>query len=263
MGSTSSPTSGSVTRSSVLRGGSIFARTWGAPGAPTVLCWHGAGGSSLDFAPLASDLVERLDLRVVAIDAPGHAQSALRSTEEFAPSALATLATDILDELGVEQGIFVGFSWGGSVGCWLAANHPHRTRALALVEGGHFDFADLPDFPTDVDIENLVAEAERVASNDPEGFGSHTPEAAGAMVYGLCREPATATYPGLAAGEIPILFLAARQAESFALERLSRLVPHAQIVELATPSHDLLREAPSDVARELGNWLADLPPARG
>jgi pimeloyl-ACP methyl ester carboxylesterase len=176
---------------------------------------------------------------------------------------LATLATEVLDELGVEECIFVGFSWGGSVGCWLAANHPHRTRALALVEGGHFDFADLPDFPADLTIGDLTAEAERVARGDPEGFGSHTPAVAGAMIHGLCREPATATYSRLAAGKIPILFVAAEQAEPAALERLSRLVPQTEIAQLATASHDVLRDAPGDVARKIGNWLADLALASG
>jgi pimeloyl-ACP methyl ester carboxylesterase len=238
-------------------------RTWGASDAPTVLCWHGAGGSSLDFEPAASELVERLELRVVAIDAPGHGQSASRPAEWFAPSTLATVATEVLDELGVEQCIFVGFSWGGSVGCWFAANHPDRTRALGLVEGGHFDFADLPDFPKDPTIEELTAEAERVAIDDPERFGSRTPAVVGAMVYGLSREPATVTYPRLAAGGIPILFVAAEQVEPAPLQRLRRLVPQTEIAQLATSSHDVLREAPGDVARELGDWLGDLPPAPG
>lgn len=134
---------------------------------------------------------------------------------------------------------------------------------MALVEGGHFDFADLPDFPADLTLESLVSEAERVAADDSEGFGSHTPAVAGAMVYGLCREPATATYSRLATAAVPTLFVAARQVDPAPLERLTRLVPQTEIVRLATPSHDLLREAPHDVAREIGDWLASLPPASG
>jgi pimeloyl-ACP methyl ester carboxylesterase len=81
------------------------------------------------------------------------------------------------------------------------------------------------------------------------------------MVYGLCREPATASYARLAASGTPLLFLGARTDEPLAeLERLSRLVPQSKIVQLETAGHDLLRDAPSEVARATGDWLADLPP---
>jgi pimeloyl-ACP methyl ester carboxylesterase len=238
---------------------SIFARTWGAPDAPTVLCWHGAGGSSLDFAPVATELAERLDVRVVAIDAPGHSQSATRPAEAFSPSALAKLATQILDELAVKKAVFLGFSWGASVGCWLCAPHPERTLALALVEGGHFDFSDLPDFRTDRSLRAFISEAEAVANSEGAAFGSHAPAVAGAMVYGLCREPATDTYSRLAASGTPVLFVGAPQAEpSLPVQRLSRLVPQTQIIRLPSPRHELLQDAPRDVAREVGDWLVKL-----
>jgi pimeloyl-ACP methyl ester carboxylesterase len=249
----------------VVCGGSIFVRTWGAPDAPVVLCWHGAGGSSLDFAPVGVELAQHLALRVVAIDAPGHGQSARRSSEAFDPSALATLATEILDELGVERTVFLGFSWGASVGCWLAAQHPDRTCALALVDGGHLDFADLPSFRTDRTLDELVSEAEAAVSAEGAAFGAYSPETAGAMVCGLCREPATATYPRIAASKIPVLFIGAQLGEpvdsgvsSAAVQRLSDRVPQTKIARLRSPSHELLRDAPSDVAREVGDWLAGL-----
>ena len=132
----------------MLCGRSVFARAWGSPGAPTtLLCWNGAGGSSADFAEIARQLVDRLDSRVVAIDAPGHAKSVARPADAFRPSALAKLATEVLDELNVEQTVFLGFSWGATIGCWLAARHPERTLALVLIEGGHMDFADVCRFP--------------------------------------------------------------------------------------------------------------------
>jgi pimeloyl-ACP methyl ester carboxylesterase len=248
--------------SSSLSRGSIVARTWGAPDAPTVLCWHGAGGSSLDFEPVAVDLAERHGLHVVAIDGPGHAQSALRPAEAFSPSALAALAVELLDELAVERTVFLGFSWGASVGCRLAAQHPDRVLALALVEGGHLDFADVPGFRTDRTLDELVSEAEADASRDGSPFDNYSPATAAAMVYGLCQEPVTTTYERLAASGVPVLFVAAQQdgqLSSFALERLSRLVPQTRIVRLQSASHDVLQAAPDDVAREVGAWLAELP----
>ncbi len=244
----------------MLCGGSIFAQSWGAPDGLTVLCWHGAGGSSADYALIAPELADRLGARVVAIDAPGHSQSSARSAGEFRPSALASLAADILDELEAARGVFLGFSWGATVGCWFAALNPERTLALVLVEGGHLDFADLPGFRTDRALDEFVAEAEAVAMSEGTDFGSHTPAIAGAMVHGLCNEPAAACYTRLAASGAPVLFLGAGADEASAEpERLSRLVPQSEIVRLDTSSHELLRDAPSAVAREAGDWLAELP----
>jgi pimeloyl-ACP methyl ester carboxylesterase len=241
----------------ILCGGSIVARSWGAPTDPTVLCWHGAGGSSADYSRVGPELAERLGARVVAIDGPGHGQSSARSADAFRPSALASLAAEILEELEVARTVFVGFSWGATVGCRFAALNPERTLALVLVEGGHFGFADLPGFRTDRSLDEFVAEAEAVALSEGADFGSYTPATAGAMVHGLCAEPATASYERLAASGTPILFLGARTDEpSAGLERLSRLVPQTKIVQLDTSSHELLRDTPGEVAGEIDAWLA-------
>lgn len=241
----------------MLCGDSIFARSWGTPSRSTVLCWHGAGGSSADYAQIALELVDRLGVRVVAIDAPGHSQSLSRAADAFRPSALAGLAVEILDELDVARAVFIGFSWGATVGCWLGALHPGRTLALVLVEGGHLDFADVPGFRADRTPDEFVAEAEAVASSEGAGFGSHTPEVAGAMVYGLCSEPATATYERLAAARTPTLFVGARaDGPSGGVERLSRLVLQSEIIQLVSAGHELLRDAPSEIASEVGKWLA-------
>jgi pimeloyl-ACP methyl ester carboxylesterase len=243
----------------LLCGDSIFAREWGTRDSQAVFCWHGAGGSADDFEPIAPKLVERLGVRVIAIDAPGHARSASRPAHAFRLSALAKLTTEILDELGVERFVFLGFSWGATVGCWVAVMHPERTLGLALVEGGHIDFADIPGFDAGRSLDRLISDAEAFAATQGEAFGSHTPEAAGAMIHGLCQEPGTATFPRLAAAGVPVLFVGARQDEPAAeVERLAHLVPQAEVVELTSPGHDLLRDAPADVARVVGDWLAKL-----
>jgi pimeloyl-ACP methyl ester carboxylesterase len=239
----------------------IFARSWGESTGSTVLCWHGAGGSSADYAEIGPELADRLDARVVAIDAPGHGQSAARAADAFRPSALSGLVTEIVDELDAACTAFLGFSWGATVGCWFAALNPERVRALVLVEGGHFDFADLDGFDSDRTLDEFVAEAEAAASDEGNDFGSHTPAVAGAMIYGLCEEPATATYALLTASETPLLFLGSKLERALPeLQRLSRLVPQSNIVQLETTGHELLRDAPSEVARAAGDWLARLPP---
>ena len=169
------------------------------------------------------------------------------------------LAVKILDELDAAQAVFLGFSWGAAVGCWFAALNTERTIALALVEGGHLDFDDLPDFRADRALDEFVADAEASAAREGKEFGSHTSAVAGAMVYGLCREPATASYARLAESRTPVLFLGASgNKSSLEVERLSRLVPQTEIIQLPSSNHELLRDAPNDVAREVGDWLAQL-----
>lgn len=243
----------------LLRGDSIFLREWGATSAPAVFCWHGAGGSADDFATIGPELADSLGVRVIAIDGPGHLRSPSRPPEAFRPTALALLATEILDELGIERTVFLGFSWGATVGCWFAALHPERTLALALVEGGHIDFADIPGFRADSTLDEFISAAEAAAATEGAAFGSHTPAVAGAMIHGLCQEPGTTAFPRLAAAGVPVLFVGARQDEPSApVERLSRLVPQTEVVELASRGHDLLRDVPADVARAVRDWLGEL-----
>jgi pimeloyl-ACP methyl ester carboxylesterase len=240
-----------------LLGGRIHAQSWGEPDAPLVLCWHGAGDSSDDYAEIAPALAARFGVRVVAIDGPGHARSATPAAEVFRPSALAGLAADVLDELDAPTAVFVGFSWGATVGCYLAALHPGRIRALVLVEGGHFDFADIPDFPVNQRLEAFVADAMVAAEREGDAFGSHTPAVAGAMIHGLVHEPATATYERIAAAGIPLLFIGANSpGAARGVERLARLIPQAEIVELASSSHALLRDAPDEIVEAVGSRLA-------
>jgi pimeloyl-ACP methyl ester carboxylesterase len=248
-------------RATALRDGRIFAREWGDPGTQTILCWHGAGGSSADYARIGPELAELLKMRVVAIDAPGHVQSPPCSAAAYRPSALASLAAEVLDELAVERAVFLGFSWGATVGCWLGARAPERLLGIALIEGGHMDFADLHGFRTDRTLEDFTADAEAAELSEGAAFGNHTPAVAGAMIYGLCQEPVTATYPGLSASGIPTLFVGAQRDElPGPLDRLARLVPQCEIVQLGSPSHELLRDAPNGVARAIGDWLGGIDP---
>lgn len=107
------------------------------------------------------------------------------------------------------------------------------------------DFADLPDFRTDRTLPEFISEAEAVATREGASFGNHTPAVAGAMIHGLCREPASAAYPRVTAAGTPTLFVGAEQDEaSIPVERLTRLVPQSEIVHVASSSHELLRDAP-------------------
>ncbi|MEV6105326.1 3-oxoadipate enol-lactonase [Streptomyces sp. NPDC051940] len=76
--------------------------------------------------------------RVIRYDLPGHGGSAaglLPGTEPGRTTVadLAALVLDLADALGLERFGYAGISLGGAVGTWLAAHHPHRVEALAVV----------------------------------------------------------------------------------------------------------------------------------
>jgi pimeloyl-ACP methyl ester carboxylesterase len=244
----------------MLCGGRIAALEWGPADGDLVLCWHGAGGSSRDFELVGPDIAARLGSRVVAVDAPGHGRSPSLQADSFRPSALAGLAARVLDELGGSQATFIGFSWGGSVGCRLAASFPDRLRALVLVEGGHLDFADLPGFRAGRSLGALVEEARATAAAEGEAFGTHTPETAGAMVHGLCAEPVAETWPHLAESGLPVLFIGTSGGAGLGFDPVARLrerIPQTTVVELRH-GHGLLRDDPRAIADTACAWLASL-----
>ncbi|WP_034270284.1 4-carboxymuconolactone decarboxylase [Actinospica robiniae] len=91
------------------------------------------------------------DRRVVRWDLPGHG----RSSRDLIPASIADLGqlvVELADSLGIERFDYAGDSLGGAVGTWLAAHHPDRVHALAvLCSSAHFG-----------DPANWRARAERV-----------------------------------------------------------------------------------------------------
>jgi 3-oxoadipate enol-lactonase len=72
--------------------------------------------------------------RVVRWDLPGHGRSPAGLLGAGGTVAhLARLVLDLVDALGVARFRYAGISLGGAVGTWLAAHHPGRVDALALV----------------------------------------------------------------------------------------------------------------------------------
>jgi pimeloyl-ACP methyl ester carboxylesterase len=87
---------------------------------------------------------------VAAVDQRGHGRSARPGrVESYDFAHLSDDLVAVLDTLGWTEPVSVaGHGWGGNVGLELAARHPERLAALALVEGGTIElstrFADWP-----------------------------------------------------------------------------------------------------------------------
>lgn len=119
-------------RELVLPGrGSTFVREVpGPPGAQTVLLLHGwTVDSALNYFAAYPALGERF--RVVALDHRGHGRG-IRNGRRFTLEDCADDAAALLDELGIERAIAVGYSMGGPVAQLLWQRHRPRVEGLVL-----------------------------------------------------------------------------------------------------------------------------------
>lgn len=106
-------------------------------GSPVVLL-HGNGVTLEDF--VASGVLDAATAghRVIAFDRPGFGYSARPRTTVWTPRAQARLIAAALVELGVEDAMIVGHSWGALVALALALEHPGAAAGLVLMGGYYY-----------------------------------------------------------------------------------------------------------------------------
>jgi lipase len=106
---------------------------WGPPAAEAIVCVHGLTQHGGIYERLAGELVAE-GRSVVALDLRGHGAS---GTEP--PWDVQTHVDDVLEtvrELGVEQAVWLGHSFGGRVVATLAARAPDVVEGLVLLDPG-------------------------------------------------------------------------------------------------------------------------------
>ena len=96
---------------------------------PALLFLHGFLGSGRDWTEVAEAFP---DYPCILVDLPGHGLSAGCPARLYPmpEAALALLA--VLDRLGVERCVPVGYSMGGRLALYLALSRPRRCRGLVL-----------------------------------------------------------------------------------------------------------------------------------
>ena len=100
------------------------------PLAPTLLLLHGwTASADLQFFPAYEALAEHYSF--VAIDHRGHGRG-LRSPEKFELVDAADDAALLVEGLGIQQVITVGYSMGGPISLLLTQRHPELVQALVV-----------------------------------------------------------------------------------------------------------------------------------
>ncbi len=107
----------------------------GATDRPPILCLHGLTRNARDFA----DFAERHSpaFRVIVLEFRGRAESDYDPLPmRYNPLTYAADVLELLDQLGIDQAIFVGTSLGGLVTMAVAAMQPQRIAAAILNDVG-------------------------------------------------------------------------------------------------------------------------------
>lgn len=112
------------------RGRTFVRELTGRDGAPTIVLLHGwTATSALNWCSSFTPLAERF--RVIALDHRGHGRG-LRAATPFRLEDCADDVAALLEELGVEQCIAVGYSMGGPIAQLVWRRHPELVGGLVL-----------------------------------------------------------------------------------------------------------------------------------
>ena len=185
-----------------MRDTRISVERWGDEGGKPLFYWHGGGGGSEETALLAPPLVAA-GYTLYALDAPGYGSSEPLAPDGYAQPSLAGLATDLLSDLGLSPAIWIGYSWGASVGLHTAARFPDSIRGLALLDGGYLVAEDDPDYNADTDYDDELEELRRRAAAGESWDAPH--EVIGAAMVASRSAPCPPLYPLVQASGIPVL----------------------------------------------------------
>jgi pimeloyl-ACP methyl ester carboxylesterase len=99
---------------------------------PPLVFIHGASGNLRDqMVPLRPELEGRA--RLLFLDRPGHGWSSRGAARNRTPDGQADAIAGLMHQLGIDEAIVVGHSFGGSVAASFALRHPGRARGLVFL----------------------------------------------------------------------------------------------------------------------------------
>jgi pimeloyl-ACP methyl ester carboxylesterase len=109
---------------------------------PDLLLVHGWGGTGAYF----DELIASLDLahvRATTLDLAGHGGSP-EDDDDWTLDAIDAAVLSVLDAIGAERSVLLGFSMAGKFVQHFALRHPHRVAGLILVAGTPASSIPLP-----------------------------------------------------------------------------------------------------------------------
>lgn len=109
--------------------------------APVILLLHGTGSSTHSWREVAPLLAQHA--RVVALDLPGHAFTAMPHATEQSLPGMARHVANLLSSLSIAPTIVVGHSAGAAVAARMVLDHAITPKALVSLNGALLGFSGL------------------------------------------------------------------------------------------------------------------------
>jgi len=240
-----------------------------------IVLLHGFTQTRRSWAATMQHLAERAE--VVAVDAPGHGDSAAIRADVVRAAALLVAAGG--------AATYVGYSMGGRIALRAALDHPSLVRRLVLVSStaGIADPSEraarraADDVLADgIERDGVAAFVDRWLAGplfatlpaDRAGRADRTGNDAGGLAASLrqagagTQEPLWERLPELA---IPVLVVAGALDPKFVTlaERLTDGVEHATLVVVPRSGHTVHLEQPDAFHAALDGWLAATDQVRG
>ena len=180
--------------------------------------------------------------RVIALDVRGHGQSDKpRVAEAYGYASMGADVTRLMDHLGVERAILMGYSMGASIAIELMLSHPDRFRAIIL---GGIAYDDGLEDKADRDA---ISEAYR--ADDPAAikspvakayrrFAESMPNDLKALAALIDAERTPFDPARLAAVRLPVLIVVGSNDNAIGDPRpLATMIPGARLVMLEGRDH--------------------------
>ncbi|GAA2751645.1 alpha/beta fold hydrolase [Amnibacterium kyonggiense] len=252
----------------------VSALRWGAR--PGVTLLHGAGLNAHTWDATLLALHED----ALAVDLPGHGDSAWRDDFDYRPATNATAVAALLDALGTGPQVVVGQSLGGLTAIALAADRPDLVAALVIVDASPGlrvgDAKQVTDFLAG---EQVFDSREQIVANAiAAGIGADRARITRGVAHNtrvrddgkvvwkhhLAYPPkaapglpdVTTPWTGLTATEVPVLLV--RAAHGYlpddVVAEFRERVPRAAVVELDT-GHNVQEQDPAGLAAAIRGVL--------
>jgi pimeloyl-ACP methyl ester carboxylesterase len=265
-----------------VNGVTLYVEQSGPADGEPVMLLHGLFGSTYTWRNQVPALTAT-GYRVIAYDRPPFGLSDKSPTLDYSPASQADQLAALLDQLGVDQALFVGHSAGGAFLVRFAVRHPDRVERMVLAAGA-LEAGPPPGLGTFIGLPPVMRWGEvlipaiftrdRLASTIAGFYADPTimtPEAAagyyrpfdvgnfGAGFMAVTRDSTPqVTDDDLRGFAMPVLLLWGELDRVVPLtqtDRLQALLPDSSLEVIPGAGHQPMEETPNAFNQALLDWL--------